>query len=74
MLPRFIQRKTVGTEWCYDYDRGGWVQTDLQPEMLPLPEGVTLVTLDDPATLYNTIAVAVGEPTLPVRKPSWRRF
>src|SRR5258708_16745917 len=32
MLPRFIQRGTIGTEWCFDYDRGGWIQTDLQVE------------------------------------------
>src|SRR5258708_7476470 len=35
MVPRFIQRGTVGTEWCYDYDRGGWVQTDLAVEAEP---------------------------------------
>src|SRR6266581_1601919 len=32
MLPRFIQRGTIGTEWCYDYDRGGWVQMEMQLE------------------------------------------
>jgi len=74
MLPRFIQRGTVGTEWCYDFDRGGWVQTDLQPEPMPLPAGIVMVPLGDPATLYNAIAEAIGEPTLPAPKRSWRRF
>src|SRR6266849_5335346 len=58
MLPRFIQRGVVGTEWCYDYARGGWVQTDLQLEFPPLPEGVTLVSLEDPEALHNAIAEA----------------
>ncbi len=79
MLPRFIQRGTVGTEWCYDYDRGGWIDMDIgqSPGIdvpTPLPDGIVVVTLDDPATLYNTIAEAVGEPTLPTPKRSWRRF
>lgn len=26
MLPKFIARDHIGDEWCYDYDRGGWVQ------------------------------------------------
>src|SRR5882762_5890006 len=26
MLPKFLQRGTVGTNWWYDFDRGGWVQ------------------------------------------------
>jgi hypothetical protein len=30
----------------------------------PLPEGVTLVSLDDPVELHNTIADAVGEPRM----------
>ncbi|SRR6266576_3944183 len=42
MLPRFIQRQHVGTEWFYDYDRGGWVQqgeewAQPQAEALDLP-------------------------------------
>lgn len=30
MLPRFIQRNAVGTEWFFDFDRGGWVQVGLE--------------------------------------------
>lgn len=26
MLPKFIQRNYVGTEYFFDFDRGGWVQ------------------------------------------------
>jgi len=81
MLPRFIQRGTIGTEWCYDYDRGGWVQTDLQEVGLPpLPEGVQMYAMEDlsPAQLHNVIAEAVGEPVNPhvpaPRRSSWRRF
>lgn len=29
MLPKFIARGAVGTEWFYDHDRGGWVQLAL---------------------------------------------
>ena len=47
MLPRFIARGTVATEWMFDYDRGGWVQgpdwmvpeqapAEPEPEVVPL--------------------------------------
>jgi hypothetical protein len=26
MLPKFLQRDAVDTDWMFDYDRGGWVQ------------------------------------------------
>lgn len=66
MIPRFIQRKHIGDEWFFDYDRGGWVQMGPEwiSEMPPLPEGITMVSLDNPADLYNAIAEAVGEPTI----------
>jgi hypothetical protein len=79
MLPRFLQREHVGDEWFYDFDRGGWVQglavsmertgetpetAPFQPMPVSLPEGVHLLTLDDPATVHNAIAEAVGEPSL----------
>jgi hypothetical protein len=60
MLPRFIARETVGTEWFYDYDRGGWVQ--MGDEWATLPAGVVVMTLDDPVKVHNAIAEAVGEP------------
>lgn len=76
MLPKFLQRGTVGTDWFYDYSRGGWVQMDYEPEeMPPLPAGVQLVSLDNPEAVYNAIADAVGEPRASVpAKRSWRRF
>jgi len=80
MLPRFLQRQHVGDEWFFDYDRGGWVQGEAhyaEPKTYEtmdefaasLPEGVSMVSLDDPATLHNTIADAVGEPQAKL-KPS----
>lgn len=32
MLPKFLAREAVGTQWMYDYDRGGWVQAGLEQE------------------------------------------
>lgn len=29
MLPKFIQRKAIDSDWMYDFDRGGWVQIAL---------------------------------------------
>ena len=71
MLPKFIGRKTINTDWFLDYGRGGWVQMDIDPTIDPLPgpeipppaiEGVTMLTLDDPREVHNAIAEAVGEP------------
>lgn len=39
MLPKFIARDAVGTEWFWDHDRGGWVQgwkeepAQIEPEL-----------------------------------------
>lgn len=68
MLPQFIDREgAIGKGWFLDYDNGGWYEPfeAEEPEpapMPPLPEGVTMLTLDDPALVHNTIAEAVGEP------------
>lgn len=32
MLPKFLAREAVGTEWLFDYDRGGWVQSGIEVE------------------------------------------
>ena len=41
----------------------------------PLPKGVTMVSLDDPETLHNTIAKAVGESAHPsISGPLKRRI
>ncbi len=76
MLPKFITRGAIGTEWMFDFDRGGWVQTNLgdppaerEPKGLvtpPLPAGVQMLSLDDPAELHNAIAEAVGEAPRPL--------
>ena len=66
MLPKFIHRKAIGTEWFLDYDRGGWVQmSEEYADPPPLPEGVTMIVMDNPekvVEVHNTIAEAVGEP------------
>lgn len=63
MLPRFIAREAVGTDWFYDYDRGGWVHQAMPGAgFSPLPEGVTMLSLDNVEEVHNTIADAVGEP------------
>lgn len=74
MLHRFLARNAIGTDWFFDHDRGGWVQMALpgaepgghreQASVPPLPQGVTMVSLDDPRTLHNAIADAVGEPRI----------
>jgi hypothetical protein len=70
----------VDTEWFWNYERtqivdaNGNVKPAIEP-MPPLPAGVIMVSLDEPATLHNAIAEAVGEPEsiLPPAKP-WRRI
>jgi hypothetical protein len=80
MLPKFVARKAVGTGWFFDYDRGGWVDcrtADEDDQMPPLPEGVQMFSLEDPAALHNAIAEAVGEPEAliaPAKSKPWRRF
>lgn len=85
MLPKFMQRHAIDTEWFLDFDRGGWVQHTLASQPVeerasqiepdredavthpspPADSGITIVTLGDPETLFNTIADAVGEPRNP---------
>jgi len=49
MLPKFLHRGYVGTEWFFDFDRGGWVQGEAyfaEPELMTaedieaLPDGL----------------------------------
>jgi len=68
MLPRFIQRGTIGTEWCYDYDRGGWVQMEIA-ELLPMPDARAKDWSRHEAEIEQIAAMA-----LPAPKRSWRRF
>jgi hypothetical protein len=48
MLPKFIQRKAVGTGWAYDYDRGGWVQI-AEDEPAPSTEIIAPILATAPA-------------------------
>jgi hypothetical protein len=59
MLPLMEDR--ADTDWYLDYDKGTWSQPF---EPLPPPEGVTVLTLDDPEAVHNAIADALGEPRL----------
>ena len=34
MLPRFIERSMVDQPWMYDYDRGGWVMTAIDEDLV----------------------------------------
>lgn len=73
MLPFFINRKAVGSGEMYDHERGGWVRMFEDPEPVPpLPAGVTMISLDDPVLVHNTIAEAIGEPPLqpPAPRPA----
>jgi hypothetical protein len=39
MLPSFISRDMIDKPWLYDFDRGGWVQSEIEyPESAHLPE------------------------------------
>lgn len=88
MLPRFIARESripgaLSGQWLHNFERNAWMRHPMA-ELFDLGDalrqanipGVTVITLDDPAKLYNTIAEAVGEPTLPQPKPGAfkRRF
>lgn len=42
MVPKFIARGAVNTEWFFDYDRGGWVQSEIEP--------APGVVIEEPAT------------------------
>ena len=78
MLARFLERGYVNQPFFWDHERGGWVNTAVDEDLIPgrirdpdplrqlrnIP-GVTVVDLASPAEVYNTIAEAVGEPKLP---------
>src|SRR5258708_39053746 len=90
MLPKFIERKTVNTEWWFDYDRGGWVQMDpdwlaiLSPNEIlkdiPMKagegEGEMQVKVSDlPVTNWHKLeATLPSRPLPPAHSPTWRRI
>jgi hypothetical protein len=68
MLPRFIAR---GFDWLLDHDAGEWHRAEPeQSSFASLPEGVTVLGLDNLRALHNTIAEAVGESPEPPTKPT----
>ncbi len=79
MLPRFIERKTVDSDWWFDYDRGGWVQMGNGEEPLQLEdfEGphstVVSVVGFEPIDDGSNPSVA-AKPLPPAHYPSWRRI
>ncbi len=72
MLPKFIQREHVGDNWMYDYDRGGWIQTDMVIEELggctpsvPAREEATFLE-GMSQSIKHTIIYHTDEPPLPI--------
>jgi hypothetical protein len=47
MIPKFIAREAVNTEWFFDHDRGGWVQGEIEPA----PQAPTTPAQETPFTL-----------------------
>src|SRR5229473_2775061 len=37
MLPKFLERKAIDTDWWFDYDRGGWVQMENREGSVDFP-------------------------------------
>src|SRR5216684_2680338 len=54
MVPLFIHRGTVDSGWFLDYDRGGWVQMQDDPE--PEITIETMITLPDDANVAEEFA------------------
>jgi len=80
MLPRFLAKNATQGQLFYNFDHKTWHQAEAEvefepeesPESLPpLPSSITMLDLakTSPATLHNTIAKAVGEPTIPSPRP-----
>lgn len=50
MLPKFLQREAVDTDWLFDFDRGGWVQSEVsepkQAREVDLPREPIAPTFD----------------------------
>ena len=80
MLPTMLAHHIANTHYFMDFDGGGRIvdfngtPKKLFDELAAI-QGITVVSLNDPAELHNAIAEAVGEPTLPIApKPAWRRL
>ena len=73
MLQLFQDMKRVDTNWFYNFDYKAWIRPMADEELDALDQqlanphpGVTVVSLDDPAALHETIAEAVGESSRPL--------
>lgn len=66
MIPFFAVHGAIDSNRFYCYDTQMW-HTPLYD---PLPEGVTMISMADPAAVHDAIAEAVGEP--PLSKPAPR--
>ena len=83
MLPKFLSREAVNTQWAFDYDRGGWVQTEWGPQEEPQ---TFIYGTDETATEYTghelygvglaitqgavALSEALGEPEASLKPPS----
>jgi len=76
ILAKFITREKVDTEWFYCREADSW-HNPLGLESMPrvdTPEGITVLTLDNPADLHNTLADVFGEPRLESSPPTPSSF
>lgn len=69
MLPRFISRSAVDSDWFYDHDRGGWVQIAL-PGAEP-GAGFNHVDMDYSNSVGHGPAYGLTEPD--ATKEDWDR-
>jgi hypothetical protein len=88
MLPQLIAEDIVNTHWFWNFDLhrvvdfNGMLKSNFDAmEALANIPGVQVLDINDPASMHNAIAKAVGEPTesvsatpTPTPKPSWRRL
>ncbi len=75
MFSQLLDR--VDTAWFLDFDTRAWVDPTGEARAtqdLGLPEGVTAFDLEDPKTIHNAIAEAVGEPEANIRQPDSHPF
>lgn len=66
MLPAFIRRGKVNSDWMFDYDRGGWVQVWEELEMPALVERATPTLPAESEPVVKPASARAG-------RPSWRR-
>jgi len=71
MLPKFLERKTVDSNWWFDYDRGGWVQMSEEwatPADLHFRDVARLELQDRlrSQSISHTFTYTTEEPPLPI--------